>query len=202
MAFSNFPNFEYYFKPNSDALDIVLHGGSVGIDTPFMRKIIECLKKGSNSVLAFNFLYYERGQKQSSGKDLAEELGTLNNLMEFVHAQEYKYIRFIGKSLGGIVASYFLDKLPDNEHSKYSVIILGYVVGSLKLQKFSGSICVIQGEKDKFGGIEKVKMDLKNANSKDIKYFEIKGADHSYRDPETKSPVFEDEAIKILEALK
>jgi hypothetical protein len=36
---------------------------------------------------------------------------------------------------------------------------------------------------------------LKDAVSKDIKYLEVKGADHSYRNPETKEPVFEDDAI-------
>ena len=46
-----------------------------------------------------------------------------------------------------------------------------------------------------------VKNDLKNAKSKDIKYFEIKNADHSYRDLETKEPVYEDEAMKVLSKL-
>lgn len=54
---------------------------------------------------------------------------------------------------------------------------------------------------DKFGNIEVVKNDLKDAVSKNINYFEIKNADHSYRN-ESKEPIFEDEAIEVLSRLK
>ena len=71
----------------------------------------------------------------------------------------------------------------------------------MKLKKFEGQVTVIQGEKDKFGNVNVVKNDLKDAMSRDIKYFEIKDADHSYRNSETKKPIFENEAIKVLSKL-
>lgn len=190
-----------FFKGSDEILDIVLQGGSYGIESPFMQKVIGICQKSGHSVLAFNFPYYERGEDNSSGPELTEELDTLRNLMEKYKAAEYKYIRFVAKSLGAIVASYFLKNLPTAEHRRYSIIVLGYVLGSIGLSNFLGKITVIQGENDKFGGINKVKKDLRNAISKDIRYIEIPSADHSFRDPKTKEPLFEDEAIAKLQSL-
>jgi alpha/beta superfamily hydrolase len=115
-------------------------------------------------------------------------------------AEKYKHIRLIGKSLGAIIASYYLESLQKEEQSKYSIVIFGYVTGSIDLNSFEGKIDIIQGEKDKFGNIDVVKNDLKDAVSEDISYFEIKNADHSYRN-ELKEPVFEDEAIEVFKCI-
>ena len=56
--------------------------------------------------------------------------------------------------------------------------------------------------KDKFGGIEVVKKEMESAASSDISYFQVDGADHSFRVPETKEPIFEDKAIEILSSLE
>ncbi len=66
---------------------------------------------------------------------------------------------------------------------------------------FPGKISIILGEKDKYGNIEVVKNDLKNAVSKNIEYFEIQKADHSYRNPQTKELVYENEAIEVFKSL-
>jgi hypothetical protein len=63
-------------------------------------------------------------------------------------------------------------------------MIFGYDIGYIDLKTFPGKIVIIQGDKDKFGDIEAVKNDMK-------------GADHSYRVPETKEPIYEDEAVKM-----
>lgn len=122
----------------------------------------------------------------------------LQKFLDYCDYKSFNKVRLIGKSLGAIVASFYLDKLPAKEAKKFSVIILGYVTGSLRLKKFNGPITIIQGEKDKFGNIETVKKDLMDAKSKQIKYHEIKNADHSFRDPETKKLVYEDRAIELL----
>jgi len=197
----NLTSFQFYHISKSDVLDVVLHGGSYDISTPFMQKVFNTCKEIRHSVVAFNFPYIERGEEQSSGPELKEELETLHNFLEYCDYKSFKRIRLIGKSLGAIVASFYLDKLSTIEAERFSIIILGYVTGSLKLKKFEGPITVIQGEKDKFGDVNVVTNDLKNAKSKDIKYFEIKNADHSYRDLETKEPVYEDEAMKVLSKL-
>lgn len=192
------PKFKY-FSNNSDTLDVVLHGKDVGMDAPFMKKIADACNATGHSVLTFNFPYFERGDAETSGIELKEEVETLKKLLEFVKADNYQNIRLIGKSLGGIVAGYYLKNIENL--SKYSVIVFGYVTGSIDLKNFPGKITIIQGENDKFGNIEIVKNDLGNAKSNGIKYFEIKNADHSYRDPETKKPIYEDEAVKVLSEL-
>lgn len=100
------------------------------------------------------------------------------------------------------MASFFLKNVIIEEHSRYSIVVLGYVTGSIDLKGFRGKISIIQGEKDKFGGIEVVQRDMKSSVSSDVSYFQIDGADHSFRVPETKEPIFEDKAIEILSSLK
>lgn len=197
-----FTSFQFYHNSKSDTLDVVLHGGSYDINTDFMQKVFDTCKRKGHSVIAFNFPYIERGQEQSSGPELKEELATLQKFLDYGDYKSARKIRLIAKSLGGIVASFYLDKLNYKDAQKFLVIILGYVVGSLdKLKNFEGEIAVIQGEKDKFGSIEAVKQDLKGAKAKDIKYFQVPGANHSFRDPETDKPVYVGSAMRILSNL-
>lgn len=195
------PNFKYFFNNKSKRVDIVLHGSSQGMDSPLIEKIVQHCRKAGDSVLAFNFPYMERGEEKWSGPELKKELEALKSVMEYCQVERFESIRFIGKSLGGVVASYYLKSLKeaDAKVTKYSIVVLGYIAGTTDLKGFSGSITIIQGEKDKFGGIGVVKKDLKEASSKDIKYFEVAGADHSYRDPDTKEPKYEDVAVRFIQ---
>ena len=194
----NFTTFVQYHNSESNTLDVILHGGSYDINSPFIQKVFQACKDKAHSVIAFNFPYIERGEEQSSGPELEEELETLQKFLDYCDYKNFKKIRLIGKSLGGIIASFYLNKLSVKEAERFSIIILGYVTGNLKLKNFRGEITVIQGEKDKFGDIETVKQDLKNIKSKKVSFFEIADADHSFRNPETKEPVYEDKAIKTF----
>jgi predicted alpha/beta-hydrolase family hydrolase len=191
------PNIYFHRNPKSDTLDIVLQGGSYPIESPFMQKVISTCIASGHSVAAFNFPYFERGESHSSGPQLKEELQAIQNALDFCNAEKYRHIRFVAKSLGAIAASYFLKNLPPKSRSKYSIVVLGYVLGSIDLKNFPGKIVIIQGQKDKFGNIAKVKANLKNAASKNITFIEIKGADHTYNDHMGK-PTYHDEAIKAL----
>lgn len=194
------PNFKFFFNNQAKTLDIVLHGGAYSMDSPFILKIIEVGRKTGHSVAAFNFPYLDRSEDHSSGPELKEEITALKEILAFCQAEKYSHVRLIAKSLGGIVASYFLKSLPVNEAQEYSVVVLGYVLGEtgIDLKTFPGKITVIQGQKDRFGDIQTVKNDMENAVSKDIAFIEIPNADHSYRNPETKEPAFEDEAISKI----
>lgn len=199
----NLTGFQFYYNSKSKNLAVVLPGISGGIGLPFMQKVIAVLREKGNSVLAFDFLFFEKGEEKSSGLELTVEQQTLKDLLEFVGARKLEKIRLVGKSLGSIVASYFLKSLPEEEKKKYSIVVLGYPLGEggPDLKTFPGKIAVIQGEKDKHGGINKVKEELKEAVSKEIDYFEIPGADHSFRDPETKEPIYQDQVIELLRSL-
>jgi predicted alpha/beta-hydrolase family hydrolase len=189
-----------YFQNESDTLDVLLHGSSGGMNYSLMQKLFNVCKGQGHSVVNFNFPYFERGEEQSSGPELKEEIETLQLVLDQCNANKYKHIRLIGKSLGAIIASYYLKSLPKLEQTRYSVVVFGYVTGSIDLKDFEGEINIIQGQNDKFGNIEVVKDDLKDPASKNINYFEIKGADHSYRN-ESKEPVFENDAIEIFKRL-
>jgi len=194
-------SFIHFHNSTAQTLDVILHGGSVGIDTPFMQKVFQVSKDKGNSVIMFNFPYLERGEDHSSGPKLKEELSTLKKMLGIAGASEFTHICLIGKSLGGIVASFYLDSLDFEEKKRYEVIILGYVTGDVKLEGFGGKITIIQGEKDKFGDIDVVKKDLQDAVLRNIAYYQIPNADHSFWDPVTKEPIYEKEAIAILRAV-
>jgi predicted alpha/beta-hydrolase family hydrolase len=195
----NIPSFNF-IKNKLDTLDVLLHGSSGGMNYSLLQKIFdECVKKG-HSVVNFNFPFFERGEEQSSGSELKEELETLKLVLDQCKSEHYKHIRLIGKSLGAVIAGHYLKQIDSEQSKKYNVVVFGYDIGYIDLKEFAGKITIIQGSKDKFGDIEAVKVDMKGAISKDINYFEIKGADHSYRN-ELKEPVFEDEAIDVFKRL-
>jgi len=192
------PNYKYFFNNKAEVLDVVLHGGSQGMDSGFINKIIVASKDGGNSVAAFNFPYIEREERNSSGPELIEEIDALHDVLDCCRSGEYRHIRLIGKSLGGVVAAAYLKKLTSDQMKKYSVIIFGYDIGYIDIKDFSGKIVIVQGSKDKFGDIDAVKQNISGSISKDISYFSIERAGHSYRIPETKEPIYEDEAIKAV----
>lgn len=190
-----------FVKTESDTLDVLLHGAGGGMGHSNMKKAFDvCIEKG-HSVVNFNFPFFERGEEHSSGPELIEEIAKLKEVLDMCQASGYEHIRLIGKSLGAIIAAKYLSTLPLEEQKRYSVVIFGYDTGMIDITTFPGKISTIQGEKDKYGNVEVVKNDLKNAASKDIEYFEIPKADHSYRDPETKEPIYEDQAIEVFKSL-
>ncbi len=193
----NLPNFKYFYNNKAKTLDVVLHGGSQGMDSDLINKIIETSRKNGNSVVAFNFPYLERGEENSSGPELIEEVDALQSILSFCQVDNFDSVRLIGKSLGGVVAGHYLKKLKHDQLDKFSLIIFGYDIGYIDLKSFPGKIVIIQGDQDKFGDIEAVKNDMKGAVSRDVVYLSIIGADHSYRVPETKEPIYEDEAVRV-----
>lgn len=184
--------YKFYHKQSSERVFVVLHGsGTEGVESPFIANVIESLTKTGQSVFGFNFPYCERGDDSSSGPDLTEEVEALRSVVEQLQSSGYK-ITFVAKSLGGIVASFYLKQYPSNE---IELIVLGYVVGEVKTQDVRNNLkAVIQGENDRFGNADAVKAELGDTESEVI---EIESADHSYRNNQ-KEPVYQDTAIQEL----
>ncbi len=191
-------NFKFYYNKNNISLDIILPGGNGGIDSVFITKISELSFKKGHSAIAINHPFYERGEKQTSSRNFKEEITNMLEILEYCHYKDYKNIRFIGKSLGGVISAYYLSSLENNEMNKYSITVLGYVLGSINLNNFLGDITIIQGELDRFGNIKQVKEDMQNSKSDNITYYEIKGAGHSYENLKTQESEFQDEAISKI----
>lgn len=184
--------YKFYHKQSSDRVFVVLHGsGTEGVESPFISKVIEALTKTGQNVFGFNFPYCERGDNSSSGPELTEEVGALKQVVEQLQASGYK-VTLVAKSLGGIVASFYLEQYPSDT---IELIVLGYVIGDVKTQAVRSNLkAVIQGENDRFGGVELVKAELGDVRTNVI---EIQSADHSYRNDQ-KEPVFQDDAIQEL----
>ena len=199
MASTIFPSFKYFISNTSNILDIVLHGGDYNMDSPFINEVIKVCREKGNSVIAFNFSYADRGGGKAS-EGLVEEIGALRMIIDRF-AVDADSVRLVGKSLGAIVAGEFLKKVSKKDLEKYSLIVLGYASKWIDICDFPGKISIIQGEKDKYGDIQAVKKHLKNAKSKNISYYEVKGADHSFNDPKTTEPKYLQDAMKTLASL-
>ena len=106
----------------------------------------------------------------------------------------YEKITIVAKSLGGIIASYWLGK---NADANVEVAVLGYVIGGVKTEFMKSKLkLVIQGENDRFGNAQAVKDELAHGSVK-ARVIELPRADHSYRN-EQKEPVYQATAIELL----
>lgn len=192
------PQYIHYNSNNSNELNIIFPGSSLGFQTGLINKIFNRFVAEGKSAISFNYPFLDRGEENSSGEELIEELEALNEVLKLVDFNQYSKINFIGKSLGAIIASFFLQK-PENMDllSKVSLSVLGYVKGSIDLKSLNCKILIVQGENDRFGNITGVKKDFENTDHSNVTFIEIPNADHSYRNSE-KQPVFEDLAIEEL----
>ena len=184
--------YKYYRKNKSKNIYLIIRGGGpVGVETDFISAIFDTISKTNNSVLCFNFPYCERGEENSSGPDLLEEVSTLKQVINFVHTEGYNRITIIAKSLGGIISSYYFAKYPDKS---IDLIILGYIPNEIKQNAISENLkLVIQGENDRFATPSEVQ---KIVGSK-VAVIEIKNADHSYQD-HNKKPIYQNEVLDHL----
>lgn len=188
-------SYKYYHKRNAKTVYLVLHGGGPeGIKTLFISNIINALTTTGSSVFGFNFPYCERGEENSSGEELTEETATLDKVVQFLRSEGYEKVVVVAKSLGGIITSYWLEQHADEN---VEVVVLGYVIGSVKTEAMQGKLrLVIQGENDRFGNAEAVKEELAKHNV-EAEVVEVPKADHSYRN-EQKEPAYQDQAIELL----
>ena len=192
------PNFEFCYKTTSEELEVILCGSSHGMESEFIQEIYKAGKAKEKSIVIFNYPYLDRLEKRGMDDDLSEDIESLGGILDYCRAREYKKVRLIGKSIGGVIAGRFLAGLDHGSQRKFELVVLGYDLGWIKIKDFIGKITIIQGEKDPFGGIELVKKDMEGASSTDINYYEIKGGDHSYKEPETGYPKFVPEVIDLV----
>lgn len=178
----------------SDSLFIVAHGGSKGLDSPLIAGVADALYNAGVSVVRFNFSYLSEGVKNSEG--CVREVEDLWSVYQLVK-QKYpdKKIHIIGKSLGGMVASW----LPDRKGAKLeSISLFGFVVGDVDFGSYTGPVFIIQGEKDRFGGEEVVREAMKRFQG-EYELVIIPNADHSYRKIDSASEeTYERQAVDAL----
>lgn len=184
--------YKYYRKNKSKDIYLIIHGGGpVGVETDFISAIFDTIAKTNSSALCFNFPYCERREENSSGPDLLEEVSTLKQVIDFIHAEGYNRITIVAKSLGGIISSYYFAKYPNKS---IDLIILGYIPNEIKQNAISDNLkLVIQGENDRFATPSEVQKIVSNK----VAVIEIKNANHSYQDY-NKQPIYQKEVINHL----
>lgn len=184
--------YKYYRKRGAKIVYMILHGGGpVGVETDFISSIFDAIAATKNSVLCFNFPYCEREEEASSGPELKEEVDALKRAIDFAYLEGFSKIIIVAKSLGGIIASYYLEQYPDGQ---IELLILGYIPSETKQRAISNNLkLVIQGTNDRFASPIEVK---KNVGSQ-VEVIEIIDADHSYRNSK-KELVYQETAIKEL----
>lgn len=188
--------YKYYHKAGSKTVHLVVHGGGPeGVESSFIARVIDGVTTLKQSVFGFNFPYCERGEENSSGHELIEEVAALQEAVTFLRAEGFEKIVIIAKSLGGIVTSYWLEQYPAKD---VEVVILGYVIGSVKTPALQQNLrAIIQGELDRFGNVEAVKEHLAKNSVVDTEVIEIPQADHSYRNA-NKEPEHQEQTVSIL----
>ena len=174
--------YKYYRKNSERQICLVLHGGMAGIESPFISRIISTVADSQKSVFGFNMPYCERNEETASD-NLIEEIAALTDVIDFLRKEGYDKITIAAKSLGAIVTSSYFEK---NKAGDIEVVILGYVIGSVKTAAIAPYLkCVIQGELDRFGDRQAVLTEISQAGfGDDIRVIELEGADHSYRSAE------------------
>lgn len=189
------PKHEYYKGKDVDCLNVVLHGSSSGMESDFNKAIFDKAKTKGDSVVVFNFPYIDRGEEKlmNSGRD--EEVSAIADIVERFGGK-YKKIRLIGKSLGAVIGFDYLRRLSEKEKKRYEVVVLGYDLGWIDISGFSGKVTVIQGGRDPYGDIEDIFNDLNDKQM--VELWEVGGADHSFRVPETKEPRYVEDVLKLL----
>ncbi len=199
MTSSN-PTLLFNSFKQSKRLVILTHGASEGIENSFLQNFIHKFTNQKVSVLAIQMPFKDRGENSSSGPELLEELQVVEQAMKLVNLFEYESIDFIGKSLGGIILSKFLNSQDKSFQTKTSLTILGYIYGDVEINNYSGKLVVIQGENDKYGDKKEIHNDLGKCISKDKSLVIIPNADHSYRN-KNKEPVYQSEVVEMIDII-
>lgn len=186
--------YKYYRKENAKEVFVLLQGGRYKIETPLMTNLFEALITKGQNVFAFNFPESNHGENSDNENDLSSEIESLNTVVNYLKNKGNEKFYFVAKSLGGIVASRWLEKYPDQD---LKMSVLGFVVGQLSMNGIRGRLdIVVQGEHDRFGDAKAAEEHLKE-NNINAKVTEIPGADHSYNNL-NKEPEFQQLAVETL----
>ncbi|RLV59904.1 alpha/beta fold hydrolase [Parashewanella curva] len=148
-----------------DTLVLFAHGAGAGMDSEFMQEFAENLAKRNCRVIRFNFAYMQ-ANKDDGKKRPPERMPRLLShfetvLKQVIEEHQPKRVFLMGKSMGGRVAAILSEAL---EIPVLGIICVGYPFIPIKggnprlepLQGASHPVCIIQGERDRFGNRQQV----------------------------------------------
>jgi len=160
---------------------LLLHGIRGGLHEAYTLALFNKLQSRGDTVLAINFPYLSRGEDRNGITTINEEVSALQTAYDFLKSASKSPIHIIGKSFGGIVASYWLLKHRDDKDVDLS--IMGYVPGEGNVlpDALRGHLrVVVQGDHDRYASPDQIRTELA-AHQVEAVVIEIPNADHSYR---------------------
>ncbi|WP_394204854.1 alpha/beta fold hydrolase [Shewanella waksmanii] len=169
----------------SDTLIIVTHGAGANIDSDFMQQLSAGLAAKGAWVASFNLPYMRANAQDGKRRPPDRAPKLLKDFAIHVAAlkQQFKpkQVVLMGKSMGGRMAAWLA-----NDVSVDGVICLGYPFVALKggeprlapLAECRAPVLILQGERDKFGGLGQVEPWIE---SMPIKLHWLVDGDHSFK---------------------
>lgn len=179
--------YEYYRHPANNTAFMLLHGVRGGIDEAYILTTYAGLKERNDTVLALNFPYMTRKEERTA-ITFDEELLTIQIGYDFLKSNGIEKVHMIGKSMGGIVMSHWLNSHPSV--TDVSASIMGYIPGpgNMITPALKGRLqVVVQGEYDRYASPEEIRSELL-AHEVNGEVITIPNADHSYRDTVATNP--------------
>ncbi|MGL4758121.1 MAG: alpha/beta family hydrolase [Patescibacteria group bacterium] len=184
---------------SSDELIVINHGGSEGIDSEFIQKIK--IKFNNSNTLLIQLPFKTKGDESTSGPSFQEELQSYTEIFEEIKRLNLfttiKSIRFIGKSVGGLIQYIFIINNFDwLKQFNPNLTAMGYLFDHYELSKeVQFPFHIIQGSMDPWGKIEDISQLVNSYTFLTLDI--VEGGNHSYKN-EKKEPVFQDTAIKLI----
>ena len=161
---------------SSSDVYIISHGSNKGKDSSLIRGVADAIAQSGWSAITYNFRYFDTHEPPS--QDLSAELNDLREVYGRVRAQYAgKRIHLIGKSIGGVVTSWFAK---EQLEAISTVSILGLLPHDVDFGDYQNPVLVVQGEVDPLGDEDDVYEAMERFKCP-YELNVIARADHSYR---------------------
>lgn len=181
---------------------VLLPGSSGGLKHPLMKMLFKGLKARHKSTVMLEYPYQTRNTSPPAN-DLSEELSALKVLLADIEKKDFDRYTYIGKSLGGLVATWLMREDAYRE-SCSAIHIMGCVLDNgdeegIDVLAAKDKIgVVVQGELDDYGDSQIIKAHLQ-ANGSMAQVIGIPDGDHGYRHlGKRDAPTHEQEAVSEL----
>jgi predicted alpha/beta-hydrolase family hydrolase len=193
--------YSYNSIPNSEDLNVIVHGGGEGINSDFIQNIKNVYDDESTLLIQMPFM--DRGEEGGTTPTFDEEIITIEEVIKLVDLTKIKNLNFVGKSIGAhILLAYIYKNYTQLDNYNLRITFLGMLVDLFKYDETKPiRISILQGTKDKYGSIEDIVTMIKQTKSSLISLVRFENADHSFKD-ENKNPIYQDDVIKQLELYK
>lgn len=190
-------NFQFHCK-GSKVIAIILPWARWSCYSKSQTDIYNFFVNKGISCISTNYIHQDKKEKFFMAENFIESKESLyKQVLQFwedIDSQyNYETIILIWTSLWGVLFNHLIDKFWSRVKHFF---ILWYLTGYIKPERLISPTTIIQGEYDKYGGIQIVKENVGNSDM--TTFFEISNTDHSYFDINNPSIRKNNEACDII----